>query len=105
MKTTDEKRVLEWANVIMVATKKSLSVSLGKAWALLQLANALKEGVVTFAYEKSDGSLRIARGTLINVGNKVKGTRSESMSAFCYYDLEAKDFRSFKVENLVIMYA
>lgn len=56
---------------------------------------------VSFAYEKKDGSLRRAYGTLKNVGQFVKGTGKTSTGAFHYWDLEAAAFRCFRVENLV----
>ena len=101
MKKNDEKKVFEWATEIMKATGKSFLVCLAKAWNVFQLVNAMQEGVVTFAYEKADGSLRMAKGTLQNIQSRIKGTGKECMKSMCYLDVESGNFRSFKVENLV----
>ena len=57
-----------------------------------------------FAYEKADGSLRKAKGTLKDVSNLIKGTGSENYKTVRYFDVEANGFRSFKVENLITIY-
>ena len=60
--------------------------------------------IVTFAYEKADGSLRKAKGTLQDVQNLIKGTGPENYKTVRYFDVEANGFRSFKVENLITTY-
>lgn len=61
-------------------------------------------GNITFAYEKADGSLRKAKGTLKDISNLIKGTGSENYKTVRYFDVEANGFRSFKVENLITIY-
>lgn len=85
-------------------TGKSFAVCLAKAWALYRLKRSMLKGVVKFAYEKLDGSLRIAYGTLQNQDNKVKGTKPASIKTFNYYDVEAEAFRCFRIENLITVY-
>lgn len=64
----------------------------------------MRREIVTFAYEKADGSLRKAKGTLKDVSNLIKGTGSENYKTVRYFDVEANGFRSFKVENLITVY-
>lgn len=62
-------------------------------------------GVVRFAYEKADGTLRRACGTLQDIAATIKGTgRPDDGRTVKYYDIEAAGWRSFKVENLVTIY-
>lgn len=85
-------------------TGKSFAVCLSKAWALYRLKRSMLQGVVKFAYEKLDGTLRVAYGTLQDIDSKVKGTHPSSIKTFNYYDVEAEAFRCFRVENLVTVY-
>lgn len=62
-------------------------------------------GAVRFAYEKADGTLRRAAGTLHEVAATIKGTgRPDDGCTVKYYDVEADGWRSFKVENFVTVY-
>mgnify|MGYP003683474093 CR=1 FL=1 len=105
MKTTFRSKVFKRAYEIMKATGKAFAVCLSKAWALYRLAKQMRtKNEVAFAYEKKDGSLRKAFGTLKNVSQFVKGTGKTSTSVFHYWDLEVVAFRCFRVENLVTVY-
>ncbi len=86
-------------------TGKAFAVCLSRAWALYRLTKRMRAGVVRFAYEKADGTLRKACGTLHDVAATVKGTgRLDDGRTVKYYDTEAAGWRSFKVENLVTVY-
>lgn len=87
---------------IMTNTGKSFAVSLSKAWQLYRLSKEMKsKDEVCFTYEKKDGTLRKAIGTLKNVMQFVKGDGKQSPKVFNYWDLEAAAFRSFRVENFI----
>lgn len=87
------------------STGKTFAVCLSKAWALWRLTRLMRAGVVRFAYEKADGSLRKACGTLHNVASTVKGVgRPDDGQTVKYYDVEAGGWRSFRVENFVTAY-
>ena len=91
--------------VLFRTTGKTFSVCLSKAWGLYRLTRRMRGGVVRFAYEKADGTLRQACGTLQNVFATVKGTgRPDDGRTVKYYDIEAASWRSFKVENLITIY-
>ena len=64
----------------------------------------MHRGIVTFASEKADGSLRRAKGTLKDVQSLIKGTGSENYKTVRYFDVDANGFRSFKVENFITAY-
>lgn len=89
---------------MMKATGKAFAVCLAKAWAIYRLYKRMKSGTVSFAYEKADGSLRKAKGTLQDVSSLIKGTGSENYKTVRYFDVDANGFRSFKVENLITVY-
>lgn len=104
MKRTDLSNIMRRAWVLYRATGKAFSVCLSRAWALYRLIRRMRAGVVSFAYEKTDGSLRHAKGTLRDVVALVKGMGKETPSTVRYYDLEAVGFRSFRIENLITIY-
>nr|WP_288647229.1 SH3 beta-barrel fold-containing protein [uncultured Parabacteroides sp.] len=89
---------------LMRTTGKAFAVCLSRAWALYRLTKQMHKGIVSFAYEKSDGSLRKAKGTLKDIQNLIKGTGSENYKTVRYFDIEANGFRSFKVENFITIY-
>lgn len=95
-------QVFKRAYEIMKNTNRAFSDCLGKAWQLYRLAKELKnKEEVCFTYEKKDGSLRRAFGTLKNVSQFVKGNGQDNLKVFNYWDLEAAAFRCFKIENFI----
>ncbi|MCC8133341.1 MAG: SH3 beta-barrel fold-containing protein [Tannerellaceae bacterium] len=101
---TYKKQVFKMAHELMEATDKTFPVCLAKAWQLYRFYKRLEREEVVFAYERKDGSLRKAKGTLKNVQHLVKGTGQESYKTIRYYDLNVQGFRSFKIENLITTY-
>lgn len=85
-------------------TGKAFAVCLAKAWALYRLTKRMRTGVVAFCYEKADGTLRRAKGTLQGVASLVKGSGAESPKTIRYFDVEARGFRAFRLENLIAVY-
>lgn len=103
MKTTFRTKVFLQAWELVKATGKAFAICLAKAWNLYRLANRMKKGTVKFAYEKVDGSLRKAVGTLKDLNYIPKGKES-SLKTFSYFDIEANGFRSFRINNLITIY-
>lgn len=97
-------KVFAWAHYLLRETGKTFAVCLSKAWAIYRLRKAMKERVVTFAFEKADGSLRKAKGTLKDVEHLVKGTGVFTPKTVTYYDVEKESFRSFKINNFITAY-
>lgn len=104
MKTDFRKRVFRVAHELVKATGKTFDVCLARAWALHRLTARMRQGTVAFAYERRDGSLRKAVGTLKDVQGLVKGTGRPDYKTVRYFDVEANGFRSFRVENLITIY-
>lgn len=86
------------------STSKSFAVCLAKAWELYRLLKEMHSGIVSFCYEKADGTLRRAKGTLQGITSLIKGTGTESYKTVRYFDVEAQAFRSFKIDNLISKY-
>lgn len=73
-------------------TGKAFAVCLAKAWALYRLTNRMRTGVVAFCYEKADGTLRRAKGTLQGVASLVKGSGQNPLKPFVTSTLRPEDF-------------
>ena len=66
------------------------------------LIEKLHKGIVSFVYNKKDGGIRHACGTLYGVGHTIKGVGQKECSwTLRYYDVDCKGWRSFIIENLV----
>lgn len=69
------------------------------------LIENLSEGVVSFKYRKSDGSLREAKGTtnlnLIPEANRPATTVVTDGPAISYFDVDANGWRSFRRDSVV----
>jgi hypothetical protein len=78
--------------------------ALRAAWNKMKLTAALKKGVAYFTFRKVDGTQRKAIGTLNNTNFQYenKGSDRKTNSAnVCYWDVEARGFRSFRIENFL----
>lgn len=108
MSTNFRSRVMKYAHQLYKSTKKSWKFCMLKAWELYRLAKKMRQGVVTFAFEKVDGTMRVAHGTLSNTpaGFSIVGKRmtKPSYKTFAYFDTDKKEMRCFKIENLVTIY-
>ena len=105
MKRNDLQTIMRRAWAIARATGKAFAICLSESWQLYRLTTRMRAGVVRFAYEKTNGTLRRAAGTLHGVAATIKGTgRPDDGCTVKYYDIEADGWRSFKVENLITVY-
>ncbi|KAA2218534.1 SH3 beta-barrel fold-containing protein [Maribacter flavus] len=96
-------QVFKRAHEIARSTGKSFAICLVKAWECYRLKKAMLSNKVRFAYEKADGSLRYAWGTLKGELG-IKGTGKGNLSTVAYFDIEANGFRSFRAGNLIRIY-
>lgn len=92
-------KVFAWAHEIARATGRHFAVCLSQAWSIYRLRRAMLKGTVRFCFEKADGRLRAAVGTLKDVGDKVKGTGAFNPKTVTFFDIEKGEFRSFKTEK------
>ena len=105
MRNNDLSLLMRRALAIARATGKVFAICLSKSWQLYRLPKRLRAGIGRFAYEKTDGTLRRAAGTLHEVVATIKGTgRPDDGCTVKYYDIEVDGWRSFKVENFVTVY-
>lgn len=97
-------KIFNQAHTIRKATGKAFAICLIKAWQAYRLVKRMRTEVVKFAFEKLDGSLRYATGTLQIAKDAVKGTGSVNHYTIAYFDTVAQGFRSFRIENLIAVY-
>lgn len=104
-KITFRSVVMRNAIALLKATGETWRTCLLKAWEIYRLRKAMRQGVVHFIYRKADGGIREAHGTLMNipVSASFKGTKAPNFATVCYYDKVKEAFRSFRVENLVVV--
>lgn len=82
----------------------SMSEALKTAWMNIKLKAAMKERIVKFYFQKVDGSLREAYGTLkgsLLPENKGTDNRKKSDTVQVYFDTEKSEYRCYKVAHLV----
>lgn len=82
----------------------SMSEALKTAWMNIKLKAAMKERRVKFYFQKVDGSIREAYGTLkdsLLPDSKGTDSRKKSDTVQTYFDTERGEFRCYKVANLV----
>lgn len=82
----------------------TMSEALKVALANMKLKAAMKQRIVKFYFQKVDGSIREAYGTLKeSLLPPIKGTdsRKKSDTLQVYFDTEKQAYRSFKVANLI----
>lgn len=80
----------------------TLSEALKTAWANIKLKAKMKKGIVKFYFQKVDGSLREAYGTLKeSMLPETKSERKQNVTIQTYYDTERQSWRSFKRANLI----
>lgn len=82
----------------------SMSEALKTVWMNIKLKAAMKERIVKFYFQKVDGSIREAYGTLkdsLLPDSKGTDSRKKSDTVQTYFDTERGEFRCYKVANLV----
>ena len=84
-------------------TGKAFAECLKKAWLLFKLRVKMQSQIVEFRYQKINGEIRQAFGTLQDsVFAAVKSVeRKKNEFVFTYFDTEKGEFRCFKNFNIV----
>ncbi|MFN0216159.1 MAG: SH3 beta-barrel fold-containing protein [Saprospiraceae bacterium] len=75
-----------------------------QAWQIVRLRAALRLGATRFVFQKQDGEVREAYGTLNPslFQYEHKGSdRAESPTAIKYFDLDKNAWRSFRAERIL----
>ena len=82
----------------------TLSEALKTAWRNIKLRTALNNGITKFYFQKVDGSIREAFGTLkegLIPATKGEDTRKRNDTLQVYFDTEKQEYRCFKKANLI----
>lgn len=82
----------------------SMAEAMKKSWLLLKLKKAMSKGIVKFFYQKLNGEVRCAWGTLKSeLIPESAGTdnRKKNDSVMVYFDQEKNEFRCFKKANFL----
>lgn len=107
MATEFKNRMREVMRLAWQMVKKngySMSEALKCAWLNMKLKAAMKQRIVKFYFQKVDGSIREAFGTLKeSLLPPIKGTenRKKNDPLQVYFDTEKGEYRSYKVANLI----
>ncbi|ASK29751.1 DUF2693 domain-containing protein [Chryseobacterium sp. T16E-39] len=96
------KTVMLRAYHIMSTTGKEWAVCLQKAWQLYRINKEMHQGEVTFYFEKKDGEIRKATGTL-KIDYEFKTQNQPNPKVFTYFDVDAQAFRCMKIENFIMV--
>ena len=81
----------------------TMSEALKLSWANIKLKAAMKQRIVKFYFQKVDGSIREAYGTLKE--NLIPATsgdnRKRNDTVQVYFDTEKQEYRCYKKANLI----
>lgn len=82
----------------------NMSEALKAAWKNIKLKAAMKLGIVKFYFQKVDGTIREAYGTLRETllpATQQTSSRKTNPTTQTYYDTEKQEWRCFKKANLI----
>lgn len=99
--TTREVMNLAWQ--FIKKNGMSLSDALKKAWQNIKLRTMMQRRICKFYFQKVDGSIREAYGTLKEslVPATNGGNRKQNVTVQTFFDTEKGEWRCFKKANLV----
>lgn len=86
----------------MNETGKNWADCLRKAWQLYRINKEMHKGSISFYFEKKDGEIRKATGTL-KIDYEFKTQNQPNPKVFTYFDIDAGAFRCFKIENFIMI--
>lgn len=103
MKKTDLKSIMILAWGFVRRNGMNISEALKLAWRNFKLKARMLQGIVKFYFQKVDGSIREAYGTLASkLIPETKGIdRKTSPTVQTYFDTEKSEWRCYKVANLL----
>lgn len=102
---TDLKNIMQTAWQFFRQTGLNFSECLKKAWANYKLKKAMQTQIVKFYFQKVDGTIREAWGTLDpkKLPQTNENHRKKNETVQTYFDTEKQEFRCFKKFNLVAL--
>lgn len=101
--TTDRKNIFALAWQFVRRNGYTLSEALTTAWRNIKLRKALTERICKFTFQKVDGSIRQAFGTLADslIPATSGSDRRRNDTVQVYFDTEKGEYRCFKRANLL----
>lgn len=79
----------------------SMSEALKQAWMQFKLHAKMLKGIAKFYYQKVNGEIREAYGTLQNTPETLGTGRKASPMNQTYFDTEVQDWRQYRMANLL----
>lgn len=105
MKKTDLRAIMQMAWQFVKRNGIELSEALKKAWQVFKLKAKMAKGIVRFYFQKVDGTIREAYGTLradlIPQTEASSDNRKKNDTVQTYFDTEKQSFRCFKLANCI----
>ena len=106
MKKSDLRAIMQMAWQFVKRNGFTMAEALKAAWLNFKLRAAMALRIVKFYFQKVDGSIREAYGTLnpsmVPVASD-SDNRRKNDTVQVYYDTEVQDFRCFKRANLMMI--
>lgn len=106
MKKSDLRAIMQMAWQFVKRNGFTMAEALKAAWLNFKLKMAMMAKIVKFYFQKVDGTIREAYGTLRNdLMPEISGndSRKKNDTVQVYFDTERQGFRCFKRANLVRM--
>lgn len=104
MKKSDLRAIMQMAWQFVKRNGFTMSEALRAAWLNFKLKVAMAVRIVKFYFQKVDGSIREAYGTLnpaVMPAPNGNSNRRQNDTVQTYWDSEVQDFRCFKKANLL----
>ena len=105
MKTTELRQIMLQAWQFVKRNGFAMSEALKIAWANYKLKAEMTTKIVKFYFQKVDGSIREAYGTLSEklVPVTAENNRKRNDTVQVYFDTEKSEWRCFKRANLILL--
>lgn len=99
------RNIMQTAWMFVKRNGYTMAEALKAAWLNAKLTKAMRGGIIQFFYQKIDGTLRQAFGTLDphRLPETQGSGRRPADTVQVYYDTEKQEYRSFKKCNLYKM--
>ena len=106
MKKSDLRAIMQMAWQFVKRNGFTMAEALKAAWLNFKLRVAMAARIVKFYFQKVDGSIREAYGTLnpaIMPETSGNDNRRKNDTVQVYFDTERREYRCFKRANLMMM--
>lgn len=106
MKKSDLRAIMQMAWQFVKRNGFAMAEALRAAWLNFKLKLAMAVRIVKFYFQKVDGSIREAYGTLnpsIMPETTGSDNRRKNDTVQVYYDTEVQEYRCFKRANLIMI--